>query len=103
MGLQDVGVVFVLLPKETLEFIVVSFLGIGEGPVKSEGISGDASRKEMRAGSGVRAIQFESVKTASDCGRKSSTSVRPVKDGGRRHEWLGAGAGAVIVNNTEWF
>ena len=52
MGLQNVGVGFVFLPEETLEFIVVAFLGSGEGPVKSEGISGEASRKEMRTGVG---------------------------------------------------
>ena len=41
--------------EETLEFIVVSFLGSGEGPAKSEDISVEASRK------GVRATQLESV------------------------------------------
>ena len=52
MGLQNVGVGFVLLPEETLEFIVIAFLGSSEEPVKSEGISSEASRKEMRAGVG---------------------------------------------------
>ena len=42
-------------------------LGSGEGPLKSEGISGEASRKEMLAGSEVRATQLESVETASNC------------------------------------
>ena len=52
MGLHNVGIGYVLLPEETHEFVVVAFLGSGEGPVKSEGLFGEASRKEMRAGIG---------------------------------------------------
>ena len=103
LGLQNVGVGFILVPEETIEFIVVAFLGSGEGPVKSESLSVRWSENKCGRRSGVRATQLESLHMASNCVRMSSVSVRPVKEGGKRHEELGTGAGAVIVNITEWF
>ena len=44
--------------------------------------------------SGVNAAQLESLEKTSICAGKSSTSVRPVKDGGKRQEKLGTGAEA---------
>ena len=83
MGLQDVGVGFVLLPEEVLEFIVAAFWGSGQVPVKSKSITYEAGRKEMGRESGVRTTQLESVEAASNCVRKSVISVKPPKDGGK--------------------
>ena len=54
--------------------------------------------------SGVRVVQMQNVETVSNCVRKTSTSVRPVGDIGKRQELLGARAraGAVNANYTEW-
>ena len=48
-GLQNVGVWLVLLPEETLEFIVAAFLGSSQGPLKNQRLAGEAGRKERPA------------------------------------------------------
>ena len=58
LGLQNVGVWLVLRPEETLVFIVGAFLSSSEDAVKNQSTTGEADRKEMRAGVGSQSNPF---------------------------------------------
>ena len=49
MGFHNVGIGPVLLPQDSLEFILVAILGSGEGRLKSDIITNEVGRKEAPA------------------------------------------------------